>query len=124
MQGHKEWLTEVNVLGMVDHQYLVKLVGYCAEEDERGMQLLLVYEFMPNRSLEDHLSPRSTQPLTWPMRLRIALDAARGLKYLHEECEVKVCFSLKTFVLLIFLFPMVIKLFDIFQGFIQPRYIQ
>ncbi|XP_078173885.1 serine/threonine-protein kinase PCRK1-like isoform X1 [Carex rostrata] len=92
LQGHKEWLTEVNVLGMVDHQNLVKLVGYCAEEDERGIQLLLVYEFMPNRSLEDHLSPRSTQPLTWPMRLRIALDAARGLKYLHEECEVKIIF--------------------------------
>ncbi|KAJ4774145.1 Protein kinase superfamily protein [Rhynchospora pubera] len=92
LQGHKEWLTEVNVLGMVDHQNLVKLIGYCAEEDERGMQLLLVYEFMSNRSLEDHLSPRSTQPLTWPMRLRIALDAARGLKYLHEEGEVKIIF--------------------------------
>ncbi|KAJ3682497.1 hypothetical protein LUZ60_015070 [Juncus effusus] len=92
LQGHKEWFTEVNVLGMVDHPNLVKLIGYCAEEDERGMQLLLVYEFMPNRSLEDRLSQRSTQPLSWLMRLKIALNAASGLKYLHEECEVKIIF--------------------------------
>lgn len=89
-QGHKEWLTEVNVLGVVQHPNLVKLIGYCAEDDERGTQLLLVYEFMPNRSADDHLSPRSPKPLSWVMRLRIALDAARGLKYLHEESEFKV----------------------------------
>ncbi|OAY83374.1 putative receptor-like protein kinase, partial [Ananas comosus] len=89
LQGHKEWLTEVNVLGVVQHPNLVKLIGYCAEDDERGTQLLLVYEFMPNRSADDHLSPRSPKPLSWVMRLRIALDAARGLKYLHEESEFK-----------------------------------
>lgn len=89
-QGHKEWLTEVNVLGIVDHQNLVKLVGYCAEEDERGIQRLLVYEFMPNGSVEDHLSARSGQTLSWPMRLKVALDAARGLTYLHEEMSFQV----------------------------------
>ncbi|XP_058082549.1 serine/threonine-protein kinase PCRK1-like isoform X2 [Magnolia sinica] len=90
LQGHKEWVTEVNVLGVVDHPNLVKLVGYCAEDDERGIQRLLIYEFMPNRSVEDHLSTRSTTPLSWARRLRIALDAARGLTYLHEEMEFQV----------------------------------
>ncbi|CAA6655517.1 unnamed protein product [Spirodela intermedia] len=97
LQGHKEWLTEVNVLGIVDHQNLVKLVGYCAEDDERGIQRLLVYEFMPNRSVEDHLSARSAQTLSWPMRLKVALDAARGLTYLHEEMSFQIIFrDLKT----------------------------
>lgn len=90
LQGHKEWMTEVNVLGVVDHANLVKLIGYCAEDDERGMQLLLVYEFMPNGSLADHLCARSPRPASWAMRLRVALDTARGLKYLHEESEFKV----------------------------------
>ena len=92
LQGHKEWMTEVNVLGVVDHANLVKLIGYCAEDEERGMQLLLVYEFMPNGSLADHLSARSPRPASWAMRLRVALDTARGLKYLHEESEFKVQF--------------------------------
>jgi hypothetical protein len=90
LQGHKEWITEVNVLGVVDHRNLVKLIGYCAEDDERGMQLLLVYEFMPNGSLADHLSARSPRPASWATRLRVALDTARGLKYLHEESGFKV----------------------------------
>ncbi|KAJ1295424.1 hypothetical protein BS78_01G222900 [Paspalum vaginatum] len=92
LQGHKEWVTEVNVLGVVDHANLVKLIGYCAEDEERGMQLLLVYEFMPNGSLADHLAARSTRPASWAMRLRVALDTARGLKYLHEESEFKIIF--------------------------------
>lgn len=92
LQGHKEWVTEVNVLGIVDHPNLVKLVGYCAEDDERGMQRLLIYEFMPNGSVEDHLSVRSQKPLSWAMRLKIALDAARGLTYLHEEMASQIIF--------------------------------
>ncbi|WVZ59111.1 hypothetical protein U9M48_009309 [Paspalum notatum var. saurae] len=92
LQGHKEWVTEVNVLGVVHHANLVKLIGYCAEDDERGMQLLLVYEFMPNGSLADHLSARSARPASWAMRLRVALDTARGLKYLHEESDFKIIF--------------------------------
>ncbi|XP_072954924.1 serine/threonine-protein kinase PCRK1-like [Typha angustifolia] len=97
LQGHKEWLTEVNVLGMVEHPNLVKLIGYCAEDDERGTQLLLVYEFMANGSVDDHLSVRSTTPLSWFMRLRIALDAACGLKYLHEDSDCQIIFrDLKT----------------------------
>ncbi|VVA97044.1 unnamed protein product [Arabis nemorensis] len=92
LSGHKEWVTEVNFLGVVEHPNLVKLLGYCAEDDERGIQRLLVYEYMPNRSVESHLSPRSLTVLTWDLRLRIAQDAARGLTYLHEEMEFQIIF--------------------------------
>ncbi|KAH0881229.1 hypothetical protein HID58_068623 [Brassica napus] len=87
-----EWVTEVNFLGVVEHTNLVKLLGYCAEDDERGIQRLLVYEYMPNRSVEFHLSPRSLTILTWDLRLRIAQDAARGLTYLHEQMEFQIIF--------------------------------
>ncbi|KAL7619246.1 hypothetical protein Lser_V15G02051 [Lactuca serriola] len=92
MKGHREWLTEVNVLGVVVHPNLVKLVGYCAEETEKGMQLFLVYEYMPNGSLKDHLSTRSQTPLSWSMRLKVAQDAACGLAYLHEEMDSEIIF--------------------------------
>ncbi|XP_076915012.1 serine/threonine-protein kinase PCRK1-like [Bidens hawaiensis] len=93
LQGQKEWITEVNVLGVVEHPNLVKLVGYCAEDDgERGMQRLLVYEYMPNGSVEDHLCSRSVAPLSWTMRLKVAQDAARGLTYLHEDMDFQIIF--------------------------------
>ncbi|KAL2227718.1 UNVERIFIED_CONTAM: Serine/threonine-protein kinase PCRK1 [Sesamum indicum] len=91
-QGHKEWVTEVNVLGIVEHPNLVKLIGYCAEDDERGMQRLLVYEYMPNRSVQDHISSRFHAPLPWATRLKVAQDAARGLTYLHEGMEFQIIF--------------------------------
>ncbi|PHT78148.1 Receptor-like serine/threonine-protein kinase [Capsicum annuum] len=90
--GHKEWINEVNFLGVVKHPNLVKLIGYCAEDDERGMQRLLVYELMRNKSLEDHLLARSATPLSWTLRLKIAQDAARGLAYLHEEMDFQLIF--------------------------------
>ncbi|GFP82330.1 probable receptor-like protein kinase at5g15080 [Phtheirospermum japonicum] len=92
-QGHKEWINEVNFLGVVKHPNLVKLIGYCADDDERGIQRLLVYELMCNKSLEDHLLTRSSSSaLPWIMRLKIAQDAARGLAYLHEEMEFQLIF--------------------------------
>ncbi|XP_022972641.1 probable serine/threonine-protein kinase PBL19 isoform X1 [Cucurbita maxima] len=91
LQGHKEWVTEVNFLGFAEHPNLVKLVGYCADDDERGIQRLLVYEFLANGSVLDHLSSRETT-LSWAMRLRIARDTARGLTYLHEELDVQIIF--------------------------------
>nr|GMD32113.1 serine/threonine-protein kinase PCRK1 isoform X2 [Ipomoea batatas] len=91
-QGHKEWVTEVNVLGVVDHPNLVKLVGYCAEDDERGIQRLLVYEYLANRSVQDRLSSRFLSPLPWSARLKIAQDAARGLAYLHEGMDFQIIF--------------------------------
>ncbi|VFQ91382.1 unnamed protein product [Cuscuta campestris] len=91
-QGHKEWINEVNFLGVVKHPNLVRLIGYCAEDDERGIQRLLVYELMCNKSLEDHLFSRSLNALSWNTRLKIARDAARGLAYLHEEMDFQLIF--------------------------------
>nr|WIL59883.1 nodulation protein [Melilotus officinalis] len=82
LQGHKEWLAEVNFLGDLVNENLVKLIGYCIEDDQR----LLVYEFMPRGSLENHLFRRS-MPLPWSIRMKIALGAAKGLAFLHEEAE-------------------------------------
>ncbi|URE00855.1 hypothetical protein MUK42_30556 [Musa troglodytarum] len=82
LQGHREWLAEVNYLGELQHPNLVKLIGYCIEDDQR----LLVYEFMPRGSLENHLFRRAL-PLPWSIRMKIALGAAKGLAFLHEEAE-------------------------------------
>lgn len=82
LQGHKEWLAEVNYLGDLLHPNLVKLIGYCIEDDQR----LLVYEFMPRGSLENHLFRRSL-PLPWSVRMKVLLGAAKGLTFLHEEAE-------------------------------------
>ncbi|KAK1315456.1 hypothetical protein QJS10_CPA06g00544 [Acorus calamus] len=79
-QGHKEWLTEVDCLGQLHHPNLVKLIGYCSEGDNR----LLVYEFMPKGSLENHLFRRGAQPLPWAIRMKVAIGAARGLAFLHN----------------------------------------
>ncbi|GAV69807.1 Pkinase domain-containing protein [Cephalotus follicularis] len=83
LQGHKEWLAEVSFLGNLLHSNLVKLIGYCIEDDQR----LLVYEFMPRGSLENHLFRKGSLPLPWSIRMKIALGAAKGLAFLHEEAE-------------------------------------
>ena len=80
-------------LGVVEHQNLVKLIGYCAVDGERGIQRLLVYEYMQNRSLEDHLFNKAYPVLPWKTRLEIILGAAQGLAYLHEGLEVQVLLS-------------------------------
>ncbi|KAG6533641.1 probable serine/threonine-protein kinase PBL19 [Zingiber officinale] len=92
MQGHKQWLAEVQFLAVVEHPNLVKLLGYCAKDGERGIERLLVYEFMPNKSLEDHLFNRAYPVLPWSLRLQIALGVAEGLQYLHEGLEVQVIY--------------------------------
>ncbi|KAH7658975.1 Non-specific serine/threonine protein kinase protein [Dioscorea alata] len=79
LQGHREWLAEVIFLGKLRHPHLVKLIGYCCEDEER----LLVYEFMPRGSLENHLFRRMSVALPWSTRLKIAIGAARGLAFLH-----------------------------------------
>uniref|UniRef100_A0A1D1Z6D8 non-specific serine/threonine protein kinase n=1 Tax=Anthurium amnicola TaxID=1678845 RepID=A0A1D1Z6D8_9ARAE len=81
VQGHREWLAEVNYLGQLYHPNLVKLIGYCIEDEQR----LLVYEFMPRGSVENHLFRRGSyfQPPSWNMRMKVALGAAKGLAFLH-----------------------------------------
>ncbi|GAA0144951.1 hypothetical protein LIER_42832 [Lithospermum erythrorhizon] len=79
-QGHREWLTEVILLGELRHSNLVKLIGYCCEEDHRH----LVYEYMPRGSLENQLFRRFSISLSWSIRMNIALGAAKGLASLHE----------------------------------------
>ncbi|KAL3830041.1 hypothetical protein ACJIZ3_018843 [Penstemon smallii] len=79
-QGHREWLTEVIFLGQLRHANLVKLIGYCCEEEHR----LLVYEYMPRGSLENQLFRRFSVSLPWSTRMKIALGAAKGLVFLHE----------------------------------------
>ncbi|XP_022977037.1 serine/threonine-protein kinase RIPK-like [Cucurbita maxima] len=79
-QGHKEWLAEIIILGQMRHQNLVKLIGYCWEEDYR----LLVYEYMARGSLENQLFRKYSAALPWSTRMKIALEAAKGLQFLHE----------------------------------------
>ncbi|CAK9220794.1 unnamed protein product [Sphagnum troendelagicum] len=92
LQGHKEWLAEVHFLGLVDNPFLVKLIGYCAEDGPTESHRLLVYEYMPNRGLDSHLFRGAPPILPWQARVKIALGAARGLAYLHEEMDIQVIY--------------------------------
>ncbi|KAF5739299.1 Kinase superfamily protein [Tripterygium wilfordii] len=80
-QGLEEWQAEVKFLGKFSHPNLVKLLGYCWEES----QFLLVYEYMQKGSLENHLFRNGGEPLSWETRLKIAIEAAKGLDYLHTS---------------------------------------
>ncbi|XP_072996844.1 probable LRR receptor-like serine/threonine-protein kinase At1g06840 isoform X1 [Typha latifolia] len=83
LQGSKEFCTEIELLSRVHHRNLVSLVGYCDELDEQ----MLVYEFMPNGTLRDHLSANSLAPLDFSARLHIALGASKCILYLHTEAD-------------------------------------
>ncbi|XVF19146.1 hypothetical protein REPUB_Repub11eG0083900 [Reevesia pubescens] len=79
-QGHREWLAEVIFLGQFSHPNLVKLIGYCCEDDHR----VLIYEYMDRGSVENNLFSRVLLPLPWSTRMKIAFGAAKGLAFLHE----------------------------------------
>ncbi|XP_008797332.2 probable serine/threonine-protein kinase PBL16 [Phoenix dactylifera] len=79
-QGHREWLAEVIFLGQLSHPNLVKLIGYCCEDEHR----MLIYEFMSRGSVEANLFSRVLLPLPWSIRMKIAFGAAKGLAFLHE----------------------------------------
>ncbi|KAM7509674.1 hypothetical protein LguiA_020127 [Lonicera macranthoides] len=87
-QGGREFLAEVEMLSRLHHRNLVKLIGICTEERSR----CLVYELIPNGSVESHLHgvDRDNAPLDWVNRMKIALGAARGLAYLHEDSSPRV----------------------------------
>ncbi|KAH1091275.1 hypothetical protein J1N35_018532 [Gossypium stocksii] len=90
LQGNREFLVEVLMLSLLHHPNLVNLIGYCADGDQR----LLVYEFMPLGSLEDHLHdlPPGKEPLDWNTRMKIAAGAAKGLEYLHDKANPPVIY--------------------------------
>ncbi|CAL5214272.1 unnamed protein product [Lathyrus oleraceus] len=79
-QGHREWLAEVIFLGECSHPNLVKLIGYCCENEHR----VLVYEYMARGSVENNLFSKILLPLPWSIRMKIAFGAAKGLAFLHE----------------------------------------
>lgn len=81
-QGKKEYISEVRIISRLRHRNLVHLIGWCHEQ----RQLILVYEFMPNGSLDSHLFGGKVM-LTWNVRHKIALGLASAVLYLHEEWE-------------------------------------
>lgn len=91
-QGHREWLTEVIFLGQLSHPNLVKLIGYCCQDDHR----VLIYEYMPRGSVENNLFSRVLLPLPWSTRMKIALGAAKGLAFLHEADKPVIYRDFKT----------------------------
>ncbi|XP_039049703.1 probable serine/threonine-protein kinase PBL23 [Hibiscus syriacus] len=84
-QGSREFFSEVLMLSLVNHPNLVNLIGYCADGDQR----ILVYEYMANGSLENHLLdvPPGKEPLDWNTRMKVAEGAAKGLEYLHDFAD-------------------------------------
>ncbi|KAK2447455.1 protein NSP-INTERACTING KINASE [Trifolium repens] len=86
--GEVQFQTEVEMIGLAVHRNLLRLYGFCMTPDER----LLVYPFMPNGSVADRLreSFRGKPCLDWNRRMHIAVGAARGLLYLHEQCNPKI----------------------------------
>ncbi|GLJ05379.1 hypothetical protein SUGI_0017130 [Cryptomeria japonica] len=87
-QGATEFLNEIDLLSRLNHKNLVSLLGYCND----SKQLMLVYDHMPFGSLKDHLygSLATSSTLDWKTRLRVALDAAEGIEYLHVSCTPKI----------------------------------
>ncbi|XP_062089337.1 proline-rich receptor-like protein kinase PERK1 [Humulus lupulus] len=85
-QGEREFKAEVEFIGRVHHRHLVSLVGYCST----GIQRMLVYEFVPNSTLEFHLHGNGRPTMNWPTRMKIAIGSARGMAYLHEDCQPKI----------------------------------
>ncbi|CAA7042434.1 unnamed protein product [Microthlaspi erraticum] len=90
MHGNKEFQAEVLSIAKLEHPNLVKLVGYCADGDQR----LLVFEYVSGGSLQDHLYEQkaSQKPMDWITRMKIAFGAAQGLDYLHDKVNPPVIY--------------------------------
>ncbi|XP_047946496.1 putative receptor-like protein kinase At5g39000 [Salvia hispanica] len=80
-QGQPEFAAEIETLSKFRHRNLVSLIGYCDEDEE----MILVYEYMSKGTLADNLHNQST--LSWKERLKICIEAGRGLDYLHSGCS-------------------------------------
>ncbi|CAM6088267.1 unnamed protein product [Calypogeia fissa] len=83
MQGAAEFKNEIELLSRVHHRNLVGLVGFCYEGGEQA----LIYEFMSNGTVRDHLYGKAQTPFSWQERLDIALGSARGIAYLHDHAN-------------------------------------
>lgn len=83
-EGEREFRVEVDILSRLDHPNLVSLIGYCAD----GKQRFLVYEYMHNGNLQDHLNGIGEEKMDWALRLKVAIGAAKGLAYLHSTSAV------------------------------------
>ncbi|KAK4367669.1 hypothetical protein RND71_011461 [Anisodus tanguticus] len=85
-QGEREFRAEVEIISRVHHRHLVSLVGYCISEQQR----LLVYDYVPNDTLDYHLHGKDRPTMDWATRVKVAAGAARGLAYLHEDCHPRI----------------------------------
>ncbi|KAI3452962.1 hypothetical protein Pfo_009625 [Paulownia fortunei] len=84
--GEREFRSEVEIISRIHHRHLVSLVGYCIHENRR----LLVYEYVPNNNLYFHLHGEGRPVVDWATRVKIAVGAARGIAYLHEDCHPRI----------------------------------
>ncbi|KAH6804212.1 hypothetical protein C2S51_032459 [Perilla frutescens var. frutescens] len=83
----KDFINEISTIGKIHHVNIVKLVGYCAEGSKRA----LVFDFMPNGSLEKYLfNPDKMNSLNWDTKFQIAVGVARGIAYLHRGCDIQI----------------------------------
>ncbi|GMH16309.1 hypothetical protein Nepgr_018150 [Nepenthes gracilis] len=86
-QAEDEFCREIELLARLHHRHLVTLRGFCFEKKER----FLIYEYMENGSLKDYLHSLARTPLSWQMRIQIAIDVANALEYLHFYCDPPLC---------------------------------
>jgi serine/threonine protein kinase len=89
-EGDSEFLNEVQIINNIRHRNLVVLRGCCVASDERqGHQRFLIYDYMPNGCLDEHLfgEMSKARPLNWPQRRKIVMGTAKGLAYLHDGIE-------------------------------------
>ncbi|RCV26384.1 hypothetical protein SETIT_5G241300v2 [Setaria italica] len=82
-QGEKPFRAEVSTIGTIQHVNLIRLLGFCTEQSMK----MLVYEYMPNGSLDRNIFASTPVELSWNVRFQIALGVAKGLSYLHEGCR-------------------------------------
>jgi len=82
-EGLQQFMSEIETIGRLRHKNIVQLRGWC----RKRCDLLIVYDFMPNGSLDKYLFDEPGRVLSWEQRFKIIKDVARGLVYLHEEWE-------------------------------------
>ncbi|XP_072982713.1 proline-rich receptor-like protein kinase PERK4 [Typha latifolia] len=85
--GDDNFQAEIDIISHVHHKHLVSLIGYCISNNQKR---LLVYEYVSNNTLEFHLHRNGKSAMNWPNRYKVSLGSAKGLAYLHEDCQPKI----------------------------------